>query len=103
MSVLVEFAMFPTNMGDSVGEFVNRIISMMDKNNISFELTSMGTIFEVERLEDALDIINMAYQQLEPDCSRIYSTISLDIRKDRTNRIEEKVKSINKNRVKSNI
>ncbi len=103
MSVLVEFAMFPTNMGDSVGEFVSRIISMMDKNNISFELTSMGTIFEVERLEDALDIINMAYQQLEPDCSRIYSTISLDIRKDRTNRIEEKVKSINKNRVKSNI
>jgi len=103
MSVLVEFAMFPTDRGEGISEFVNRIVAMMEENNISFELTSMGTIFEVERLEEALDIISRAYQQLEPDCRRVYSNINLDIRKGRTNGIVEKVKSINKNPVKSNI
>jgi uncharacterized protein (TIGR00106 family) len=96
MSVLVEFAMVPTDKGDSVSEYVSRIIDMIDKSNISYKLTPMGTIFEVETLEEASNIINMAYKQLEPDCSRVYSTIKLDIRKGKSGRIIQKVQSVEK-------
>ncbi|MCX5806143.1 MAG: MTH1187 family thiamine-binding protein [Proteobacteria bacterium] len=96
MSVLVEFAMFPTDKGDSISEYVSRIIDMIDRSNIPYKLTPMGTIFEVETAEEAFKIINTSYMLLEPDCSRVYSTIKLDIRKGKSGRIIQKIESIEK-------
>jgi uncharacterized protein (TIGR00106 family) len=96
MSVLVEFAMFPTDKGDSISEYVSRIIDMIDQSNIPYKLTPMGTIFEVETAEEAFKIINRSYMQLEPDCNRVYSTIKLDIRKGKSGRIIQKIESIEK-------
>jgi len=96
MSVLVEFAMFPTDKGDSISEYVSRIIRIIDESNTPYKLTSMGTIFEVETLEQAFDIINGAYKQLESDCNRVYSTIKLDIRKGKSGRIIQKIESVEK-------
>ncbi|MCX7966200.1 MAG: MTH1187 family thiamine-binding protein [Syntrophorhabdaceae bacterium] len=94
MSVLMEFAMFPTDKGESVSEFVSRIIKKIDELNLPYKLTPMGTIVEFDTIEEALNLINIAYKQLEPDCRRIYSAIKFDIRKGEKGRIEKKVKSI---------
>lgn len=94
MSFLVEFSMFPTDKGESVSPYVSRIIDMIDKSGVPYKLTPMGTVFETETMEEALDIINRAYKQLEPDCNRVYTVIKMDIRKGVHNRIEGKVKSV---------
>lgn len=94
MSFLVEFSMFPTDKGESVSQYVSRIIEMIDKSGVPYKLTPMGTVFETDTMQDALDLINKAYGQLEPDCNRVYTVIKMDIRKDAKNRIEGKVKSI---------
>ncbi len=94
MSVLVEFAMFPTDKGESVSEYVSRILKMFKDSDVSYTLTPMGTVFEVETMDEALFVIKQAYEQLEADCSRIYSTIKFDIRKNRSNRMEQKIASI---------
>jgi len=96
MSVLVEFAMFPTDKGESVSEYVSRIIKMFKESNINYQLTPMGTIFEVEKIEDATNIINNAYKLLESDCNRVYTTIKMDIRKNKSNRMKQKINSIEK-------
>jgi len=96
MSVLVEFAMFPTDKGESVSEYVSRIIKMFKESNINYQLTPMGTIFEVETIEDATNIINNAYKQLEADCNRVYTIIKMDIRKNKSNRMKQKINSIEK-------
>jgi len=54
----------------------------------------MGTIFEVESIEEATKIINKAYKELENDCNRVYTVIKMDIRKNKSNRMEQKIKSI---------
>ncbi|EDM23758.1 MTH1187 family thiamine-binding protein [Caminibacter mediatlanticus] len=94
MSVLVEFAMFPTDKGESVSEYVSRIIKMFKESDIDCQLTPMGTIFEVDTIEEATNIINNAYKQLERDCNRVYTTIKMDIRKNKNNRMKQKIKSI---------
>lgn len=94
MSVLMEFAMFPTDKGESVSEYVSRIIKKIEELNVIYRLTPMGTIIEVDTLEEALDLINIAYKQLEQDCNRVYSTVKFDIRKKEKGRIEKKIKSI---------
>ena len=96
MSVLVEFAMFPTDKGESVSEYVSRIIKMFKDGDIPYELTPMGTVFEVDRIEEATEVINKAYKLLEPDCNRVYTTIKMDIRKGKKNRMKQKIESIKK-------
>ncbi|NPA53130.1 MAG: MTH1187 family thiamine-binding protein [Aquificae bacterium] len=96
MSVLVEFAMFPTDKGESVSAYVSRIIKMIDESGVPYKLTPMGTVFETETMEEALDIINKAYKQLEPDCNRVYSVVKFDIRKGKSNRLVQKIQSVEK-------
>jgi uncharacterized protein (TIGR00106 family) len=94
MSFLVEFSMFPTDKGESVSPYVSRIIKMIDESDIPYRLTPMGTVFETNTMEEALEVIHKAYKQLEPDCNRVYAVIKMDIRKNAQNRIEGKIKSV---------
>ena len=94
MSVLVEFAMFPTDKGESVSSFVARIINFIDKSGIPYNLTPMGTIFETESIEEAMKILGKAYKLLEPDCNRVYCVVKFDIRMGKSNRLEGKVRSV---------
>jgi uncharacterized protein (TIGR00106 family) len=94
MSVMLEFAMFPTDKGESVSGHVSRIIEMIDRSGISYKLTPMGTIIEVETLAQALEVVAQAYSELEPDCDRVYSSLKLDIRKGKGNRLIQKIESI---------
>jgi uncharacterized protein (TIGR00106 family) len=95
MSVLLEFAMFPTDKtGDSASESVSKIIDMINKSGVTYKLTAMGTIIETETIEEALDIVNRSYKVLEPFSKRVYSTITLDIRKEKPDRLNQKIESI---------
>ncbi len=94
MSVLVEFSMFPTDKGESVSAYVSRIIKMIDESGLPYKLTPMGTVFETETMEEALQILEKAYKQLEPDCNRVYAVAKFDIRKGKSNRLVQKIQSV---------
>ncbi len=99
MSVLLEFAMFPTSddcrEGAGVSAYVSRIIKMIDESDCSYQLTPMGTIVETETLPEALEIVEKAYACLE-GCERVYSSLKLDIRQGRSNRLKQKIASVEK-------
>jgi uncharacterized protein (TIGR00106 family) len=94
MSVLLEFAMFPTDKGDSVSQYVSKVIQMIKESGVSYKLTAMGTIIETETIDEAMEIVNKSYKVLEPHSNRVYSSIKLDIRKEKSKRLETKIKSI---------
>ena len=94
MSVLVEFAMFPTDKGESASPYVSKIVQMISLSGISYKLTPMGTVFETSDIHSALSLIEKAYLLLEPDCNRVYSTVKFDIRKNRDNCMQKKIESI---------
>ncbi len=97
MSVLLEFAMFPISAdgrdGAGVSAQVSKVIDMIDQSGVSYQLTSMSTIIETETLHEALDIIEKSYEALE-DCERVYSTLTFDIRKGKSNRMNAKIVSV---------
>ena len=94
MSILLEFAMFPSDQGESVSKYVSRIIKMIDASGVSYKLTPMGTIIETKTMEKALEIVQLAYNELESDCNRVYASLNFDIRKGDTNRMTRKIRSI---------
>jgi len=95
MSVLMNYAMFPTDKGDSVSEFVSKIIKMVSDSGFEYKLNAMGTVIETENLKQALEILNKSYKILEPFSDRVYATVSFDIQTNKPiGRLEGKVKSI---------
>ncbi|MCW8943227.1 MAG: MTH1187 family thiamine-binding protein [Sedimenticola sp.] len=95
MSVLLEFAMFPTDKGESVSPYVSQIIKMIHDGGSEYQLTPMGTIIETESLSEALKLVESAYQVLEQaGCDRVYSSLKLDIRQGKSNRLKGKVESV---------
>jgi uncharacterized protein (TIGR00106 family) len=94
MSVLLDLTMFPTGKGESVSPYVARIIAMIDERKLDYQLTPMGTIIEFAGLDEALAVVKDAYDLLEPDCSRVYATVKLDIRKGEAGRLTRKVESV---------
>jgi len=94
MSVLMQFAMFPTDKGASASPYVSRVIAMIRESGIPYQLSAMGTIIETDTLEEAQSIVSKAYALLQKDCSRVYCTVTFDIRDGATGRMKEKVKSI---------
>jgi uncharacterized protein (TIGR00106 family) len=94
MSVLMQFAMFPTDKGDSASPYVSRVIAMIRESGIPYQLSAMGTIIETETLEEAQEIVNRAYNLLKDDCSRVYCTVTFDIRNGSIGRMKQKVESI---------
>ncbi len=96
MSVLLEMAMFPTDKGESVSSYVARVIAMIDRRNLDYRLTPMGTIVETADIDEAIRVVADAYRELEPDCNRVYATVKLDVRKGEGGRISRKIESVEK-------
>jgi uncharacterized protein (TIGR00106 family) len=94
MSVLMEFAMFPTDKGISVSSEVSKVIEMIRNSGHQYKLGSMGTTVETETMQQALEILNKACQVLEKNSERIYSSVKFDIKKGAPGRIEAKLQSI---------
>lgn len=91
---MLEFAMFPMDKGESVGEYVSRILKVVHRSGLSYQLTPMGTIVEADELRPVLDLVIEAYRQLERDCNRVYCSMKLDIRKREGLRMREKITSV---------
>jgi len=97
MSVLVEFAMFPTDkQGNSASPYVSKVIEMIRESGVPYSLSAMGTTFETDTIEDANDLIAKSYKVLEPFSERVYTIIKMDIRKNAKDRINGKIASIEK-------
>ncbi len=94
MSVLLEFAMFSLDENASKSKEVAKVIDMIKNSGFNYKLTPMGTVIETDELKDALKIVENSYELLGEEHDRVYSTIKLDIRKDRKNGIVSKIKSV---------
>jgi len=94
MSVLMNFAMFPTDKGVSVSPFVAKIIEVVRSRVFENQLTAMGTLVETDTLDEALSVISEAYNVLESDSERVYVSLNLDIKKGPKGRIKSKVASV---------
>lgn len=94
MSVLVNFAMFPTDKVGSMSPYVARLEKAIRAEGYPSMLGPMSTVVETPTLDEAFRVVRAAYSALESDCSRVYLSATFDIRTDRDNRMQAKVDSV---------
>ncbi len=91
----MSFAIFPTDKGTSVSEYVSKVVEMVSNSGFEHKLSSMSTIVETENFEQALDILNKAYIILKPFSNRVYCSVNFDIQANKPyGRINTKVSSV---------
>jgi uncharacterized protein (TIGR00106 family) len=91
--VLLEFAMAPGGKGESVSEYVARIIDVIDRSGLPYQLTPMGTILEGD-WDAAMAVVTACFKALEPDCARIGMNLKVDYRAGPAGRLKSKTAKI---------
>jgi len=91
--ILLEFSIFPLDKGESVSPYVARCIDIVDRSGVAYRSNAMGTVLEGGYAE-VMDVVRQCFEALRADCNRIECSMKLDYRKDRTNRLDGKIASV---------
>lgn len=91
--VLLEFSMTPSTKEESKSPYVARILDVIDRSGLPYQLTPMGTIIEGEWSE-VMAVVTDCFKALEVDCPRISSQIKIDYRAGTNSRMKSKTQAI---------
>lgn len=94
MSAIMNFAIFPIDKGDHVGEYVSKVVAHIRDSGLKYQFTPMATIVEADTVAELLKLVADAHEILTPVSERTYCTISIDFSQKKNNRIEGKIKSV---------
>jgi len=93
--MLVEFSIVPVGSGSSIGDSLAEVLKIVDASGIPYKINPMGTVMEGE-WDDLFKLIRKCHEGTMKREERVITTISVDDRKGKPNRLDEKVKSIEK-------
>ena len=91
--MLAEFSIVPVGLGSSIGDQLAEVLKIVDTCGLPYKINPMGTVVEGE-WDDVLQLIKKCHGAVMNAAERAVTTITIDDRKDRPDRIEEKVKSV---------
>jgi uncharacterized protein (TIGR00106 family) len=91
--VLLEFSMTPSTSEESKSKYVARILDIIDRSGLTYQLTPMGTILEGE-WDAVMAVVTACFKALEHDCPRIAAQIKIDYRAVSTSRMKSKVDAV---------
>ena len=93
--MVVNFTVVPIGKDSSLSAKVAEVLKIISDSGISYKLHSMGTILEGE-WDEIMRLIKKCHKKILKDSDRVLTTITIDDRKGRTDRIAGKVKSVEK-------
>jgi uncharacterized protein (TIGR00106 family) len=94
MKVIVDLSVVPIGVGVSVSKYVAACQEILDKAGLKTQLHAYGTNIEGE-WEDVFAAIRRCHEQIhEMGAPRITTTIKLGTRVDRSQSMEDKVRSV---------
>ncbi len=95
MVMLAEFSVVPIGIGSSLGDKLAEVLKIVDASGLPYKVNPMGTVVEGE-WNEVMALVKKCHEAAMKTGERAMTTISIDDRKGRPNRIDEKVKSVEK-------
>ncbi len=91
--MLAVFSIVPIGAGSSIGDQLAKVLTLVDASGLPYKINPMGTVVEGE-WNEVMSLIRKCHKTVMKTEARTMTTIAIDDRKGRPNRIEEKVRSI---------
>jgi len=93
--MIAQFSMVPVGTGASLSEKIAGIADIVDRSGLDYRLTAMGTIVEGS-WEEVMALLRLCRDEAMKGCERVYITVAIDERKDKSGRISGKTESVEK-------
>lgn len=92
--MLVEFSIVPVGTGSSsIGDQLAEVLNIVDKSGLPYKANPMGTVIEGS-WDNVFGLIKRCHTKIMKSGERAITTITIDDRKGKPNRINKKVESI---------
>lgn len=91
--MLAEFSIIPIGSGSSIGDQLAVALKVVDESGMPYKVNPMGTVVEGE-WDDIIKLVKRCHDEIMKKEERVLISISIDDRKGKPNRIEEKVASV---------
>ncbi|MBI5025238.1 MAG: MTH1187 family thiamine-binding protein [Nitrospirae bacterium] len=91
--MLVEFSIVPIGVGSSIGDQLAEVLKIVDTSGMPYKVNPMGTVVEGE-WDAVMGLIQKCHKRMMELCDRAITTISIDDRKGKPSRLNEKVASV---------
>lgn len=93
MSILVEFSVVPLGTGASVSTQIARVLKIVSESGVSYKANPMGTVLEGE-WNKVMGVVKKCHDEVMKDAERVLTSITIDDRKGKEQRIEKKLESV---------
>ena len=101
--MIVEISFVPIGVGTSLSTYIAKVIRNLEKSGLKYQLTSMGTIVEGEWNEISKLIDNSHNLLFEMGIERIITNIKIDYRLDKKSSMQDKIDSVKKKMVETDV
>lgn len=91
--MLVEFSIVPLGTGNSISDVVADVLRIVDASGLPYKINPMGTVVEGE-WNEVMKLIGKCRSAAMKKAERAVISITIDDRKGKAKRIEQKVKSV---------
>lgn len=91
--MLVEFSIIPVGGGESIGEEIAKVLDIVDKSGLRYRAGSMGTVIEGE-WDEVMSTIRQCHEAVRGEGKRIFTSLTVDDRPGKADRITEKLASV---------
>ena len=101
--MIVEISFVPIGVGTSLSRYIAKVIKNIEKSGLKYQLTPMGTIVEGEWNEIS-NLIDYSHNLIfEMGIERIITNIKIDYRLDKKSSMQDKIDSVKKKMVGTDV
>ncbi len=93
--MIAEFTIVPLDKGESLSEYVSKVLDLVDESGIEYVLTPMGTVVEGD-WDEIMGLIRSCHMEMRRYSKRVSTTIKIDDREGAKGRITGKIESVEK-------
>lgn len=91
--MVVEFSIIPLGRGESLSAEVARVLDLVDRSGLPYQLTAMGTIVEGD-WDEVFGLIKRCHEAVRGSSGRVSTRIVVDDRVSAKGRLSGKVASV---------
>ncbi|MBP1659076.1 MAG: hypothetical protein H6P95_268 [Candidatus Aminicenantes bacterium] len=91
--MIIEFSVVPVGRGEELAGPVARILDIIDRSGLPYQLTAMGTLVEGD-WDEVLGLVRRCHEAMRGEHGRVLTHIAIDDRAGAAGRIAGKVRDV---------
>jgi uncharacterized protein (TIGR00106 family) len=91
--MVIEFSVVPVGRGEELAGSVARILDIIDRSGLPYQLTAMGTLVEGD-WDEVVGLIRRCHEAMRGESGRVLTHIAIDDRPNASGRLSGKVRDV---------